>query len=77
MQISPSPRQRPTSHKPRKPLIPDPKLPRPGRTTEDLLLARLELIDVPRGEDDLVSEELCLGRGDPDEEVSREGDCNR
>ena len=49
-----------------------PQLAGEGRGTDDLLLAALELVDVPSGEDELAVEELGLGRCHPDEEVCRE-----
>ena len=51
-----------------------PQLAGEGRGADDLLLAALELVDVPGGEDNLAVKELGLGRRDPDQEIGREGD---
>lgn len=42
----------------------------------NLFLAILQFLDIPRREDDLVLEEVCLGRNDPDEKISWERDCD-
>lgn len=42
--------------------------------TDGFILATLGLINVPRSEDDLVSEQLCFGGGNPDQEIGRKRD---
>ena len=51
-----------------------PQLAGEGRGADDVLLAALQLVDVPGGEDELAVEELGLGRRGPDQEVRGEGD---
>ena len=51
-----------------------PQLAGEGRGADDVLLAALELVDVPGGEDELAVEELGLGRRGPDQEVRGKGD---
>lgn len=54
--------------------VPHPQLAGERRGTDDLLLAALELVDVPGGKYNLAIEELGLGRRDPDQEVRGERD---
>ena len=51
-----------------------PQLAGEGRGADNLVLAALELVDVPGGEDELAVEELGLGRRGPDQEVRGKGD---
>ena len=45
--------------------------------TDDFILATLELINVPSGEDDFVFEKLRFGRGNPDKEIGGKRHCKR
>lgn len=58
-------------------LVAEPELTSSWRATENLVLASLELIDVPRREDDLVLKEFSFGGDNPDEEVGRKRDWER
>jgi hypothetical protein len=58
-------------------LVAEPELTSSRRATDNLLLATLELINVPSGEDDLVFKKLCFGGGNPDKEIGRKRDCER
>lgn len=51
-----------------------PQLAREGRGADNVLLAALELVDVPGGEDELAVKKLGLGRRRPNQEVGGEGD---
>ncbi len=51
-----------------------PQLAAEGRGADNLLLAALELVDVPGGEDELAVEEFGVGRRNPDQEIGGEGD---
>ena len=68
-------RQRLASHESREPLKAEPELTTSRRAADNLLLATLELINVPSGEDNLVLEKLRFGGGNPDEEVGGKRDC--
>jgi hypothetical protein len=59
------------------PLETEPELPSPGWAADDLLRASLELIHVPRGEDDLFPEELGFQGGNPDQEICGKRDCEK
>ena len=69
--------QRLATNEPGETLVAEPELTSSRRATDNLLFATLELVDVPSGEDDLVFEKPCFGRGDPDEEIGGKGDCKR
>lgn len=69
--------QRLPSHKPWESLVADAELASSRPETDDFILATLELINVPRGEDDLVSEKLCFRGGNPDKEIGGKRDCER
>lgn len=66
--------QRLASHKSWESLVAKPELASSRRSTDNLLLATLELINVPSGEDDLVLEQLCFGGGKPHKEVGGKRD---
>lgn len=69
--------QRLASHKSWESLVAKPELASSRRTTDNLLLANLELINVPSGEDDLVLEKLCFGGDNPYKEIGGKRDCKR
>ena len=69
--------QRLPPHKSWESLVAEPELTSSRRTTDNLLLATLELINVPSGEDDLAFEKFCFGGGNPDKEIGRKRDCKR
>lgn len=75
--IRQGPRERHPSNVPWESLVAQPQLTTAGTLggTHNLLLARLELVDVPLGEDDFTSKEVRLGGRSPDEEVRGEGHC--
>jgi len=56
-------------------LVAEPELTSSRRATDNLLLATLELINIPRGEDDLVFEKFCFGGDNPYEEIGGKRDC--
>jgi hypothetical protein len=58
-------------------LVAEPELTSSGRATDNLVLASLELINVPSREDDLVLKEFSFGGDNPDEEVGGKRDWER
>lgn len=69
--------QRLASHKSWKSLVAEPEPTSSRRATDNLLLASLELINVPGSEDYLVFKEFCIDGYNPDKEVGGKGDCQR
>lgn len=70
-----STRQRVAPDESWEPLEAQPEFARPRSSIpDDLLLAGLELLDVPGGKHELAVQEACFGGSEPDEEVGRERD---
>ena len=62
-------------HETWEPLIAKPKLTSARWSTDYFLLATLELVDIPASKNDLISEEIRFGGGNPDKEIGRKRDC--
>jgi|SRR3954451_5627832 hypothetical protein len=58
-------------------LVAEPELTSSRRATDNLVLASLELINVPSREDNLVLKEFSFGGDNPDEEVGGKRDWER
>lgn len=58
-------------------LVAEPELTSSRWATDNLLLASLELINVPSGEDDLVFKKVCFGGDNPDKEIGGKRDCEK
>jgi hypothetical protein len=69
--------QRLATHESWKSLVAEPELTSSWWATDNFLFTSLELINVPRSEDDLVFKKFCLGRDNPDKEIGGKRDCER